>query len=81
VIDLLYETLATLRGEGITILLVEQNAHRALAATDRCYVLRTGNIELSGATDELRGAAQFEEAYFGFETTAAPDGSGGNAVR
>ena len=71
VIDLVYEILARLRAEGITLLLVEQSAHRALAATDRTYVLRTGRIELSGGTAELRGAAQFEEAYFGFETGPA----------
>ena len=70
VIDVVYDTLAQLRAEGITLLLVEQNAHRALAATDRTYVLRTGRIELSGTAAELRGAPQFEEAYFGFETEA-----------
>jgi len=72
-IELVYEILARLRGEGITLLLVEQNAHRALEATDRCYVLRTGRIELSGTSAELRGAPQFEEAYFGFDAASSPD--------
>lgn len=70
-IDLVYEILARLRAEGITLLLVEQNAHRALAATDRTYVLRTGRIELSGTSAELSDAPQFEEAYFGFDATSS----------
>lgn len=79
IIDLVYEILARLRTEGLTLLLVEQNAHRALEATDRTYVLRAGRIELSGTAAELRGAPQFEEAYFGFETetaSATPPGGG-----
>ncbi|MEM9684232.1 MAG: ABC transporter ATP-binding protein [Pseudomonadota bacterium] len=72
-IELVYDILSRLRGDGVTLLLVEQNAHRALSATDRTYVLRSGRIELTGTTEELSGAAQFEEAYFGFDSE--PEGS------
>ncbi|MBM3516720.1 MAG: ABC transporter ATP-binding protein [Alphaproteobacteria bacterium] len=66
VVDLVYRILARLRSEGITILLVEQNVHRALAVSDRTYVLRTGSIEMQGTSAELLQAPRFEEAYFGF---------------
>lgn len=72
VIDLLYGILEDLRSAGITLLLVEQNATRALGATDRTYVLRTGQIELTGSAAELAGAPQFEEAYFGFGEADEP---------
>jgi branched-chain amino acid transport system ATP-binding protein len=44
VVDQLFDTLASLRGEGLTILLVEQNVQRALEVADRAYVLETGHI-------------------------------------
>jgi branched-chain amino acid transport system ATP-binding protein len=66
VIDRVFETLAQLRSEGVTILLVEQHAARTLELADRIYVLRTGLIELSGPSDELARDPRFEEAFLGF---------------
>ena len=66
VIDEVYRAVAELRDGGVTVLLVEQSAARALQAADRTYVLNTGAIVLSGTSDELRAAAGFEEAYFGY---------------
>lgn len=66
VIDLVFDTLARMRDEGQTILLVEQNAERALEVSDRTYVLRTGVIVLAGDSAEMAADPRFDEAYFGF---------------
>ena len=65
VVAQVYETIATLRQQGMTILVVEQSVHRALAASDRAYVLNSGKVVLSGRSSELGGAEGFEAAYFG----------------
>jgi branched-chain amino acid transport system ATP-binding protein len=65
VIDLVFDVLAELREEGVTILLVEQNAARAVELADRSYVLRTGQISLAGTREELQDAADLETAYLG----------------
>jgi branched-chain amino acid transport system ATP-binding protein len=65
VIDLVFDALAELRDEGVTILLVEQNAARTVELADRSYVLRTGEIALAGARDELSAAEDFESVYLG----------------
>jgi len=60
-----FELIARLRDEeGVTVLLVEQNVHRALELCDRAYVLRTGRIEAQGTAAELRRAG-VETAYLG----------------
>jgi branched-chain amino acid transport system ATP-binding protein len=68
-----YETILELRRQGVTILVVEQNIHRALAAADRTYVLNSGAVALGGRSADLPGAAEFEAAYFGL--TRRPDAS------
>jgi branched-chain amino acid transport system ATP-binding protein len=65
VIDLVFDALAELRDEGVTILLVEQNAARTVELADRSYVLRTGQVVLTGERDELLAAEHFETAYMG----------------
>jgi branched-chain amino acid transport system ATP-binding protein len=65
VIDLVFDVLAELREEGVTMLLVEQNAARAIELADRTYVLRTGQISLAGTRDELQDTADLETAYLG----------------
>jgi branched-chain amino acid transport system ATP-binding protein len=64
-IDLVFDALAQLRDEGVTILLVEQNAARTVELADRSYVLRTGQVVLTGERDELLAAEHFETAYMG----------------
>jgi branched-chain amino acid transport system ATP-binding protein len=60
-----FELIADLRDEeGVTVLLVEQNVHRALDICDRAYVMRTGRIEAEGTSAELRRAG-VETAYLG----------------
>ncbi len=51
--------------EGTTVLLVEQNAKKALALADRAYVLETGSITLSGSADELLHNDEIKKAYLG----------------
>lgn len=64
VVDELFEVLHELKGEGLTILLVEQFVHRALALADRAYVLHRGQIVFSGTPGELE-ASGVEDAYLG----------------
>ena len=54
VVKSIYETVARLKREGLTILLVEQNARAALAVADRAYVIETGRIVLEGTSRELQ---------------------------
>jgi len=56
---------AALKSRGLTVLLVEQRAHAALAIADRAYVLETGRITLSGESAALREDARMREAYLG----------------
>jgi branched-chain amino acid transport system ATP-binding protein len=64
-VDQIFELLARLREQGTTILLVEQNVHRALELADRAYVLAGGEIEREGPAAELRASAEIERAYLG----------------
>jgi branched-chain amino acid transport system ATP-binding protein len=61
----IYETIGEINRSGVAILLVEQNAHRALDAASRGYVLETGRVVLDGATSVLRGDPRVQEAYLG----------------
>lgn len=53
--------------EGVTILLVEQNARLALSVADRGYVLETGTIQLAGSAEALASDSRVQEAYLGGE--------------
>jgi branched-chain amino acid transport system ATP-binding protein len=64
-VDLVFSTFATLRGEGMTILVIEQSSKRALDLTDRIYLVRSGAVVMSGAVADLAADAGFEKAYFG----------------
>jgi branched-chain amino acid transport system ATP-binding protein len=64
-VDLVFQVLADLRDDGTTILLVEQNARRTIKFADRTYVLRSGQLTLSGTRDELTKRSDLVEAYLG----------------
>jgi branched-chain amino acid transport system ATP-binding protein len=65
-VELIFDVILQLnRNEGITILLVEQNAHMALQYASRAYVLETGQIVLSGPAEEIARNPQVKEAYLG----------------
>ena len=55
----------SLRGEGVSVLLVEQNANAALLSSDHGYVLETGEIALSGASDVLISDPRVQATYLG----------------
>lgn len=61
----IFSALDTLKAEGLTVLLVEQDALLALKHADRGYVMRTGRIELEGASDELLGDDSIRRIYLG----------------
>jgi branched-chain amino acid transport system ATP-binding protein len=61
----LFLTLKTLRGEGITIVLVEQNVHLALALSDFTYVLAEGRVTIQGESREVSQMDEVRRAYLG----------------
>jgi len=65
IVDLIFHTIETMRKQGVTILLVEQNARAALKIADRGYVLETGKMVLQGSADELLLDDDVKRAYLG----------------
>jgi branched-chain amino acid transport system ATP-binding protein len=63
-VDLVFDTIEELRAAGLTILLVEQNASRALEVADRCFVLRSGQLVTSAARGEIQ-ADELADIYLG----------------
>ncbi len=61
----IFGTVKKLREEGVTILLVEQNAKAALDVSDRAYILETGKIVIHGPAKELLGMDEVRKAYLG----------------
>ena len=61
----IFSIIKTLHQEGITILLVEQNAHAALRIADSAYVLETGSLGTQGTGKELLDDPRVKEAYLG----------------
>lgn len=70
-VNTVLDLIRTLRSEGVTILLVEQNARAALEVSDRGYVLAVGRIIKSGTSEELIADASIQEAYLGNESSGA----------
>ena len=64
-VDQIFDIIKELHAAGTTILLVEQNATKALQIADRAYVLETGNITLSGTGVELANSDEVRKAYLG----------------
>jgi len=65
IVDNLFDTLGKLSSEGITILLTEQNALRALQLANRGYVIQHGRILVSGTSDQLMKSDLVKKAYLG----------------
>lgn len=65
VVQGIFDIIKTVNQEGITVLLIEQNANMALRTADRGYVLETGNITLQGTGAELLANESVKEAYLG----------------
>jgi branched-chain amino acid transport system ATP-binding protein len=64
-VDRIYQTIEEIHSLGVAILLVEQNANRALSAASRGYVLETGRVVLTGDTTSLQHDPKVQEAYLG----------------
>jgi len=64
-VEEIFNVIIGLRQQAMTILLVEQNAHAALAIADRGYVIETGSVVLSGSGQELLKNERVREAYLG----------------
>lgn len=61
----IFDIIEEIRNSGTTVLLVEQNAKKALSIADRAYVLETGNITLSGPAEQLINDESVKKAYLG----------------
>lgn len=62
---LIFDLIRDINRQGVTILLIEQNANAALSVANRAYVLETGSIALSGAAEELSRNDAVRRAYLG----------------
>ncbi len=65
IVEEIYRTIEDLHRQGVTVLLVEQNAMGALAIAERAYVMETGRIVLSGDARELMEHDDVQRAYLG----------------
>ncbi len=67
----IFRTIQRINATGVAVLLVEQNARRALRLAARAYVLETGRVAVAGPSRELAADARVRSAYLGFATAAA----------
>lgn len=65
IVEMIFDVIQKLRQEGVTIMLVEQNARAALKIADRGYVLETGKMVLQGSAEELLVDDDVKRAYLG----------------
>jgi branched-chain amino acid transport system ATP-binding protein len=65
VVKLLFEIIKVLNGDGVTILLVEQNVHKTLEIADYGYVLKTGTLKMEGRAEDLVKDSDFQQAFLG----------------
>jgi branched-chain amino acid transport system ATP-binding protein len=64
-VDTIFQIIQDINAQGTTVLLVEQNALKALAIANRGYVIQTGSIVLTGSARELLGNDMVRKAYLG----------------
>lgn len=64
-VDSVYDAIADLRSSGLSVLLIEQNAHRSLSIADHAYVLDRGRVTYDGPAHALDDVDRLSEAYFG----------------
>ncbi len=66
-VDRIFEVIRRVSAEGVTMLLVEQNANLALEVASRAYVLENGEVSISGSAADLLGNPKVQAAYLGIE--------------
>jgi branched-chain amino acid transport system ATP-binding protein len=64
-VELIFDTIVKIRQQGVTVLLIEQNATAALEVADRAYVLESGKVKMSGSAKELGADDKVTKAYLG----------------
>ena len=64
-VETTFEIIAEIRAQGVTVLMVEQNAYAALELCDRSYLLESGEVTLTGSGEELLNNPHVKEAYLG----------------
>jgi branched-chain amino acid transport system ATP-binding protein len=64
-VDQVFDIIKDINKDGTTVLLVEQNAGKSLAISDRAYVMENGSIVLSGTGAELASSEKVRKAYLG----------------
>jgi branched-chain amino acid transport system ATP-binding protein len=69
----IFKTIERLRDDGVSILLIEQNARSALRIADRAYVLENGTVQLNGKACEIAADPRVIESYLGIAATSAND--------
>ena len=65
IVQSIFELIKTIRAEGYTVLIVEQNIQQVLKVVDRAYLLETGRIRMSGSAAELLDSEEIRRAYLG----------------
>jgi branched-chain amino acid transport system ATP-binding protein len=65
IVNAVFDLIKQIRDQGITVLLVEQNATRALALADKAYVLENGRISMEGSGEKLLASDEIRKAYLG----------------
>ncbi|MDH6182458.1 branched-chain amino acid transport system ATP-binding protein [Microbacteriaceae bacterium SG_E_30_P1] len=65
IVEQIFDIIRELRAEGTTVLLVEQNAAKAVALADRAYVLQSGSVVIHGAASEILSSTEVIDSYFG----------------
>lgn len=65
IIQNIFSLIERIRAQGISILLIEQNAHMALRVSDRAYLMETGHIKYQGKASDLRQNDELRRAYLG----------------
>lgn len=63
IVQTIFDVIRQLHNQGVTILLVEQNARQALQVANHCYLLETGRVVMSGPGAELRANPEVERFY------------------
>ena len=65
VVEQVFDLVRRIRGEGLTVLIVEQNVQQVLDVVDRAYLLEVGSIKLAGTSSDLKGHEFIRKAYLG----------------
>ena len=62
---MIFDMIKEINKQGVTILLIEQNANMALMASDRAYVIENGSVTMSGNAKEIASDPRIKKAYLG----------------